>query len=170
MIIKDNQATLAAAFKKENMAPKTISDNLKKAAESIIDSVPNDAEVFSSFGSFNINQSRIDQKNRLFIGEAGGFQDFLFGFGMNHAIHSGYYAAKSIIDRKPFKNYFSRELLPHMKASVVNRYFYEKLNEKQRYIICKKISNSKSPLQFLKNHSRYTFKKKMIYTLFCCKF
>lgn len=170
LIIHNHQATLAAAFKKDDMAKKTISDNLIKTANSVIGFIPDQSEEFASFGSFNINQTRNDRKNRLFIGEAGGFQDYLFGFGMNHAIHSGYYAAKSIIEKKPFKTYFERKLLPHMKASSVNRYFYEQLNEKQRYNICKKISQSKSPLQYLIKHSRYTFKKKMIYTLFSCKF
>ena len=46
----------------------------------------------------------------------------------------------------------------------------EKLNEFQRYKICLKIKKAHNPLQFLKNHSKFTFKKKMIYNVFGRKF
>ena len=170
LIIWNNHATLATAFRKKDSNNKKQLEKLKSIAESIIGKIPKDANEFASYGSFDINQTRIDKDKRMYIGEAGGFQDFLFGLGMNHAIHSGYFAAMSIIKNIPFDKLYNQHLLPHMKASYVNRFFYEKLNEFQRYKICLKIKKTQNPLQFLKNHSQFTFKKKMIYNLFGRKF
>ena len=38
----------------------------------------------------------VDEFGKLYIGEAGGFQDYLFGFGMNSAIYSSFLAIKSL--------------------------------------------------------------------------
>lgn len=170
LIIWNNAATLATAFKKNDSKQHDILGKLKNAAQSVIGHLPVKCREFAAYGSFNINSRKIDEKKRLYIGESGGFQDYLFGFGMNYAIHSGYFAAQSIINNVPFENYYNNRLFPHMKASAINRFFYEKLNEKQRHSMCCKIKSADNPLNFLKNHSRFTLKKKMIYMLLGCKF
>ncbi len=65
--------------------------------------------------------------DRLLIGERGGFQDYLFGFGMRYAFLSGHLAAQSIIQGTDYESLIKKELLNMMKSSLVNRYLYEKL-------------------------------------------
>lgn len=63
--------------------------------------------------------------NRIAIGEAGGLQDFMAGFGMRFAIQSGFLAAKSIIENKDYNNLIKQEIHPYIKASIVNRFLYK---------------------------------------------
>ena len=108
----------------------------------------------------------MDENGRFFIGEAGGFQDFLFGFGMNSAIYSAYNAVKAITQSENFENSINKKMIPYMKASLVNRFLYEKLDENKKYKICQLLSKSKNPLNIIKKRSIYSLKKKLIFKLF----
>ena len=55
------------------------------------------------------------------VGEAAGFQDFLWGFGMRHAIFSGVLAARSLLEGKDYDRLWRQELEPSMWNSMVNR-------------------------------------------------
>ncbi|MDO8249590.1 MAG: NAD(P)-binding protein [Rhodoferax sp.] len=55
------------------------------------------------------------------VGEAAGFQDFLWGFGMRYAIHSGVLAARSLLEGKDYDLLWRLELEPQMWNSMVNR-------------------------------------------------
>ena len=79
-------------------------------------------EKFSGTGNFFL--PNIPKDRKIYIGEAGGFQDYLWGFGMRYAMTSGYYAAKSIIEGKDFYKICKKKLFPRMKTSVVNRFIY----------------------------------------------
>ena len=84
---------------------------------------------FSAPGSFNyMNQACVD--NRLFIGEAAGFQDNLAGFGMIYAFKSGYYAAKSLLEGRDYDALWKADFLRSMSVSRRNRALYEKLSNK----------------------------------------
>ncbi len=69
---------------------------------------------FSGFANAGIPKTAI-KDNILYTGEAAGFQDCMFGFGMKYAIESGYLAAKAIIDNISYddlwKNAFKREIV-----------------------------------------------------------
>ena len=67
------------------------------------------------------------KKNKtLLVGEAAGFQDCLWGFGMRYAFESGYLAAKSIIDNFDYEKSAKKEFRNKLRAGIVNRYFVEK--------------------------------------------
>jgi hypothetical protein len=61
------------------------------------------------------------------IGEAGGFQDFLWGFGIRHAFTSGYLASKAILTGEDWQALARRELRPLVRASLVNRWLYDRM-------------------------------------------
>lgn len=61
---------------------------------------------------------------RPVAGEAAGFQDALFGFGMRIAIRSGVLAARALLERKDYDALWQRELRPWLAASTVNRALY----------------------------------------------
>ncbi len=84
------------------------------------------AKEFGGYGDFFIRDSQM-QNGNIYIGEAAGFQDFLWGFGMRYAITSGYLAAESIISGSDYDRLWKRELGPILRTSLVNRYLYERL-------------------------------------------
>lgn len=55
------------------------------------------------------------------VGEAAGFQDFLWGFGMCYAMLSGVLAARSLLEGKDYDLLWRLELEPQMWNSMVNR-------------------------------------------------
>jgi flavin-dependent dehydrogenase len=65
------------------------------------------------------------EKGVVRIGEAAGFQDYLFGFGIRFAIESAMMAARSITDGVPFESLVLR-LKKRQEASLWNRFLYEK--------------------------------------------
>ncbi|HHM05765.1 MAG TPA: FAD-binding protein [Gammaproteobacteria bacterium] len=65
----------------------------------------------------------------LRVGEAAGFQDALFGFGIRYAMHSGVQAARALRDGQPaaYGRWAEGVLQGYFRTAVVNRYFYERL-------------------------------------------
>ena len=74
--------------------------------------------------------------NQLFTGEAAGLQDFMWGFGMRYAIHSGVLAAKHCLGELDYNTEVKRQLLQSVHASVVNRFLFNRIgNRGYRFVI-----------------------------------
>jgi flavin-dependent dehydrogenase len=97
-------------------------------------------ERFQSMGSFDIDSPRPGYSymnfflhdssvrgNARFAGEAGGFQDYLFGLGIRYAVASGHLAARSIVEGVHFDRLWTERFGPTMRASVASRLLYEAL-------------------------------------------
>jgi len=70
------------------------------------------------------------------VGEAAGFQDFLWGFGMRYAILSGVLAARSLLLDQDYNVLWRRELGASMWNSAVNRGLFSLLgNRGYRWIL-----------------------------------
>ena len=98
-------------------------------------------QKFSGIENFHLPSG-----NKKNIGEAGGFLDALFGFGIRYAILSGQLAAQSIINRENFGELWKKELGGLIKTSISNRFFYFCLgwhSYSYRYFI-KRIGKSKN--------------------------
>ncbi|HVT44416.1 MAG TPA: NAD(P)/FAD-dependent oxidoreductase [Thermoanaerobaculia bacterium] len=77
-----------------------------------------------SYMNFHLKQgARLGES--LFVGEAGGFQDYLFGLGIRYALTSGNLAARSIIEQRDYDALWKEELERQQETSVVNRFLYE---------------------------------------------
>ena len=63
----------------------------------------------------------------LILGEAGGLQDFLWGFGIRHALHSGHLAARAIHENLSYAELVSSEIHPLVRTSIINRVMYEQI-------------------------------------------
>ena len=85
-------------------------------------------------GTFHLN-AHLQKQGRRYTGEAAGLQDFLWGFGMRYALTSGYLAARSIIEKKSYKNLIRHHLSNTLKASIVNRYYVDKVPDYGRFLI-----------------------------------
>ena len=64
------------------------------------------------------------------LGEAAGLQDFLWGFGIRNAIHSGYLAARAIHENLDYTRLIEREIHPLVRASIINRMFYDRVGNR----------------------------------------
>jgi flavin-dependent dehydrogenase len=61
----------------------------------------------------------------LVIGEAAGFLDYLWGFGIRHAMLSGTLAARALLEGVDFEALVAREIRPLVQTSLINRRFYD---------------------------------------------
>ena len=84
------------------------------------------AEHRSGYSYMNFHLKRHATSNGArFVGEAAGFQDYLFGLGIRYALTSGYLAARSILESRDFDELWKRELGAKQETSLVNRFLYE---------------------------------------------
>jgi flavin-dependent dehydrogenase len=63
---------------------------------------------------------------RPYVGEAGGFQDYLFGLGIRYALTTGILAARSLLEGGSYDELWRRELGERRRAGLVNRLLYER--------------------------------------------
>lgn len=99
----------------------------------------------------------------LYVGEAAGLQDFLWGFGIKSAVTSGYLAAKSIINGKDYQKCAERIFKDKLKAGMVNRYLWERFCFLDYSFIVNRIHKADDHLKFLNYFYNVNFIHKMIY-------
>lgn len=88
-------------------------------------------------GDFTINQHyKVD--GRCYVGEAGGLQDAMWGFGMRYAITSGVYAAHDIMGMGDYDKLVRKNLLPLVRNSFVNRWLMNRVGDNTFQKIVKK--------------------------------
>src|SRR5947208_15820784 len=84
------------------------------------------AEHRSGYSYMNFHLKRHATSNSArFVGEAAGFQDYLFGLGLRYALTSGYLAARSILESRDFDELWRAELSAKQETSLVNRFLFE---------------------------------------------
>lgn len=155
LIIMRGKGTVATAFKKN---PKYL-DPLEEviAFFSNLGLPMPKGKRFASRGSFSIPFSR-NSGAGIRIGEAGGYQDFLFGFGMRMAMVSGAAAAWKILGARVKARQLLNSLNRKRRMSFINRILYEQLSDKQLGIFSEKLSQSSDPLAILSRAYNWNFK------------
>ncbi len=86
--------------------------------------IPAETRTGYSYMNFHLKQSATRGEAR-YVGEAAGFQDYLFGLGIRYALTSGWLAARSILEERSFDELWTRELGAKQETSLVNRFLYE---------------------------------------------
>jgi flavin-dependent dehydrogenase len=86
--------------------------------------IPRETRTGYSYMNFHLKNSATKGGAR-WVGEAAGFQDYLFGLGIRYALTSGWLAAQSILQQRDFDELWTRELAGKQKTSLVNRFLYE---------------------------------------------
>ncbi|HEX8173454.1 MAG TPA: NAD(P)/FAD-dependent oxidoreductase [Thermoanaerobaculia bacterium] len=86
--------------------------------------IPEATRTGYSYMNFHLKQ-RATREGARYVGEAGGFQDYLFGLGIRYALTSGWLAARSILESRDFDELWTRELAAKQETSLVNRFLYE---------------------------------------------
>ncbi|MEM3030352.1 MAG: NAD(P)/FAD-dependent oxidoreductase [Candidatus Micrarchaeia archaeon] len=83
----------------------------------------------ANFVSFYIPR-RLAIGGKLVAGEAAGFQDFLFGFGLRYAIESGWMAAAHLAGEEDYERAARERIFHFLEAGVANRFLFELLGNK----------------------------------------
>jgi len=88
----------------------------------------NNARPFGGAGNFALPRTATRDR-LLLIGEAAGFQDMLWGFGMRYAILSGHLAARAWIEGNPslYDALWRQRFGGLLRSGFVNRMFYNRL-------------------------------------------
>lgn len=121
-----------------------------------------DAKGVGGIGGFSL-KNVFQSNRRLYVGEAAGIQDFLWGFGIRDAIASGFLAARSILEGRSYeemaRTYFGRKL----RASLVNRYLWEKFIARGYFHIMDRVKDPEYGLGFLSRMHRFNFLQRLLY-------
>lgn len=90
-----------------------------------------DPRPFGGTGNFHVPRTA-RKGNLLYAGEAAGFQDSLWGFGMRYALVSGHLAGRCVAEDRPetYDAMWQRRLGGLMRAAAVNRFLYERLGNR----------------------------------------
>ncbi|HUP45879.1 MAG TPA: NAD(P)/FAD-dependent oxidoreductase [Thermoanaerobaculia bacterium] len=86
--------------------------------------IPAETRTGYSYMNFHLKR-QASAGDSLYVGEAGGFQDYLFGLGIRYALTSGHLAARSILENRGFDELWPAELGAKQETSLVNRFLYE---------------------------------------------
>jgi flavin-dependent dehydrogenase len=119
------------------------------------------------FGGFcNLSSSRSARKGKmLYVGEAAGFQDALFGFGMRYAMVSGHLAARALMDGRPgtYDRLWRERFGNLLKLAVVNRIIYERLGDSGYAGLLRKIGDAPDARDWMAGYYGSGLLKKMLY-------
>jgi flavin-dependent dehydrogenase len=127
-----------------------------------------DEKKFVSYGNFFLRDARLRSDN-LYVGESAGFQDYLWGFGMRYAFHSGFLAARSIMDATDYEVLWQKQLKPMLETSIVNRFLIETFGHAGYRYLARKLVNG-DPCRFLRRHYNYSYWKHLLLPLAKMKF
>lgn len=119
-LVHEGMATMATVLFRDYPREKIYFERMQAAFRKHLDFDMKNPREFGGFGNFYLVESE-EHVEHLYVGEAAGFQDFLWGFGMRYAMVSGYLAAQSIIQGISYDTLWKRELLPSLQGALVNR-------------------------------------------------
>jgi len=158
LIILNGQGTLASAFKKQKRKNQNILENcltyFKSAGIDI-----HGGNQFGSCGSFSLPFQNF--RLPFLIGESGGYQDYLFGFGMRMSMISGLSAALSLAGKEKNALELIKDINKKRRLSFLNRLLYERLNDRQISLLAKKLGNIEEPLSILSEAYKWNIKNFM---------
>ena len=80
-------------------------------------------------GDFGL-PTKYEHEGRFYVGEAGGLQDFMWGFGMRYAITSGVLSAKAILGEFDYEKEVRKRLVPLVRASAINRFLMNRVGDR----------------------------------------
>lgn len=115
-------------------------------------------------GSFSIRNT-FQKDNNLFVGEAAGLQDVLWGFGMKYAFTSGFLAAQSIINGEDYEKKAKGQFSNKLKSSLVNRFLWEKMSLSNYAFLIDRLKSNKDLFSSLHSFHNYNFFQKIIYPI-----
>jgi flavin-dependent dehydrogenase len=124
LVIVDGFATLSTVLTRGFNQARTYLDRCLQAVHRYKSFDMSDIKMSSGFGGL-VRAVWKPVTSPLVVGEAGGFQDFLWGFGIRHALHTGHLAARALDEGSDYQKLVNKEIRPFVRASLLNRAFYD---------------------------------------------
>lgn len=113
-------------------------------------------------GSFSIRNT-FKKDNNLFVGEAAGLQDLLWGFGMKYAFTSGFLAAQSIINSEDYEKKAKEQFSNKLKSSLVNRFLWEKAGFGNYAFVINRFKNARDLFGLFYSFHNFNLLQRIIY-------
>jgi len=119
-------------------------------------------------GAANVLLPKTARQGRiLFAGEAAGFQDALWGFGIRIGMLSGHLAARALLARSPesYDQAWRRRLGGVLKTSLVNRYAFARMGDRGYARLMRSIARMRDARRWLFRHYSPSVGKFLLYPL-----
>ncbi len=113
-------------------------------------------------GSFR-TATRYRDGDRLYVGEAAGLQDPMWGFGMRFAVRSGYLAAQSIIEGTDYERAASEAFGDLIRAGTVNRYLWDRYAVRNYAFLFERLKGVRDPLRHLGSFHSFNVYQRLLY-------
>jgi flavin-dependent dehydrogenase len=112
-----------------------------------------DERPFGGFGNMSAEPA-VRRGTRLFVGEAAGLQDALFGFGMRFALTSGHLAGTAYACQNlgEYEVAYRRHIRPWIHAAAVNRYAYGRAGATGYRALVGRVCGAPDPRAWLRRH------------------
>jgi flavin-dependent dehydrogenase len=103
----------------------------------------------------------------LFTGEAAGFQDALWGFGIRLAMLSGHFAARALLEGRPesYDRLWRERLGGVLRASIVNRFGFQRMGDRGYASLLRGIARSPDLRQWLRGRYAFPFWKTLAFPI-----
>jgi len=141
LLVNQGQATLATVIGRDFRNEKTYFERTLETFQKLVPIETRSVREFGGYGNFFLRPSAVEGR-KVFAGEAAGFQDALFGFGMRYAMTSGFLAAQSIMYGANYDDLCKERILPLLRTSLSNRLIYEFLGNRGYEYIFNRIAKS----------------------------
>lgn len=162
LLVHSGQATLATAIFRNFRDERTYYDRTLKTFQKLYSLQMKSPREFGGYGNFSIRPTE-QRSDKLYVGEAAGFQDALFGFGLRYAVMSGYLAARAIFEEKDYDRLWRRELLPQLKTGLVNRFLFELSGNQGYRRLLSHIGRSPNPRELVRRQHEASLLKRFLY-------
>jgi flavin-dependent dehydrogenase len=129
LLIKDGEGTIATVFDNKSVhdSESFLRNTIDYFSEYIDPEDIGSGNKFGGYGYFELRESMYNEDGAMLLGEAGGLQDYLWGFGMRYALQSASLAARSIMTGESYDYLIKANLYQKLKHSKRNRKLFEML-------------------------------------------
>jgi hypothetical protein len=124
LFILGGVGTLAVLLTREMGAARVLLDKAVEAFQRIGPLEIREPKIRSGFGGA-LSELKACRTAPLAVGEAAGLLDYLWGFGIRHAMLSGVLAARTFLEGSRYDDLVVQEIAPLVQCSLVNRKLYD---------------------------------------------
>ncbi len=164
LLVDNGQATLASCQVADLNHWKTHLEATVEAFQKILPLDVRNARFFSGYGNLFVRR-HLQEGRKLYVGEAAGLQDALWGFGMRYAITSGYLAAQSLMNGESYDVLVRRELFPFHHAGIVNRALWELIGDRGFAFLIGRVARRTDALDSVRRGTGPSWGKELAYPL-----
>ncbi|NOY52135.1 MAG: NAD(P)/FAD-dependent oxidoreductase [Deltaproteobacteria bacterium] len=159
LLVRKERGTLASVYYRDFRKGADFLDGSIRYFQKQFPFAMEEARHFTGYGSFTPAVTAV-HRGRLYVGEAAGFQDFLFGFGIRYALTSGYLAARSIIEEIDYDTLWQETLGKRLATSLSNRYLYQTFGSLAHRLIIRQTTRG-NPWRFMHRFYNSSLSRKL---------